>query len=164
MNICSSRAVCWICPKEGADEKGKPLICYFACRSNDAGFAHVSCIIKYVEKKSEESLVTFHISWSKCPTCNQGYQNDIANQLVAAFVLYANKINGHPGNQFNDKLKVMLTLQTQIELNGSCVDQNEEAARQMSKNQLGMNDGWACMAPDSLQVCSKFETIAYYCL
>ncbi len=186
MNIHSGTAVCWICLEEGADEKGKPIVRDCACRGNDAGFAHTSCIIKYAETKCEECAGThdFGIPWSKCPNCNQGYQNDLADQLAAAFVSYAKKTYGHPGNQFNDKLKVMLALRTQIELNRSGAARNEEAARKVGENlirellalvdqtkkQLGMNDGWARMAPTTLQwqqfkfISCHFEANAYYCL
>ena len=53
----SGAAVCWICLDGGADDTGKPLVRDCACRGNDAGFAHMACIIKYAEKKSEQASI-----------------------------------------------------------------------------------------------------------
>lgn len=98
---------------------GKPIVRDCACRGQDAGFAHISCIIKYAQKKSEEATdsAEFVTPWEKCPNCIQCFQNDLAIHLSDAFVSYAKNIYGYSGNELQDKIKVMEALRTQIQAN-----------------------------------------------
>ncbi len=70
---CHSEASCWICLEEGKDNEGKSLVRDCACRGNTAGFAHMSCIIKYAMQKSEQATNYHEINtaWERCPNCNQ---------------------------------------------------------------------------------------------
>ena len=99
----SGAAVCWICLDGGADDTGKPIVRDCACRGNDAGFAHTSCIIKYAEKKCEQfsidsQIFEFTAPWEICPNCNQSYQNDLSVHIADAFVSFAKRSYGYPGN------------------------------------------------------------------
>jgi len=61
-------ASCYFCLDEGPDETGTPVVRDCSCRGNDAGYAHLSCMIKYAEQKSK-SLVgkhDFQEPWYKC--------------------------------------------------------------------------------------------------
>ena len=118
-----SGAVCWICLEGGGgadDTTGgrEPLVRNCACRGSDAGFGHLSCIIKYAEQKCEQATTLFdeqYVSpWEKCPICKKGYQHDVAISLSDAFVSYAERTYDHPGNKLEDKVKVMEALRLQI--------------------------------------------------
>ena len=81
---------CYICLDEGPDEAGKPLVRDCSCRGVTAGFAHLSCIIKYATQKSEQAadsdLAGFSTPWGKCNNCKQLFQNQLALDLSFAFV------------------------------------------------------------------------------
>jgi hypothetical protein len=46
---------CWICLEEGPDETGAPLVRDCSCRGS-AGFAHLSCLVKYAETQSKNAF------------------------------------------------------------------------------------------------------------
>jgi hypothetical protein len=48
-------ASCYICLDEGPDEGGNSLVRDCSCRGDAMGFAHLSCIVKYAEQKSEQA-------------------------------------------------------------------------------------------------------------
>jgi hypothetical protein len=116
-----SGAVCWICLDGGADDTGMPIVRDCACRGDDAGFAHLSCIIKYAQKKCEQTSIEdvseFIAPCETCPNCLQNYQNDLAVYIADAFVSFAKKEYGYPGNQLDDKMKFMEALRLQIQTN-----------------------------------------------
>mmetsp|Transcript_40665 Transcript_40665/g.85432 ORF Transcript_40665/g.85432 Transcript_40665/m.85432 type:complete len:433 (+) Transcript_40665:252-1550(+) len=81
-------ASCWICLEEGPDESGQPLVRDCSCRGN-AGFTHLSCIIEYAQQKSMGDVsdtIKFIEPWSKCPSCHQLYERELASNLSAACV------------------------------------------------------------------------------
>jgi len=92
-------ASCWICLEEGPDEEGKPLIRNCSCRGQ-SGFSHVSCIIKYAQKKTlqlDESKVTsgdymlggpHWQPWKTCPNCNQDYNNELLLELAESYLSF----------------------------------------------------------------------------
>ena len=89
---------CWICLVEGSDDEDRPLVHDCSCRGEDAGFAHLSCIMimKYDEHKSKQSadndssrINTFSNAWVKCPHCNTNYENQLSTDLSTAFAFYA---------------------------------------------------------------------------
>ncbi len=158
---------------------GKPVVRDCACRGNDAGFAHMSCIIEYAQKKSEQAETSdeFGTPWDKCPICRQDYQNDLSIHLSDAFVSFAKQTYGFPGNQLDDKMKVMLALQMQIQSNLSAKanltlpreikDANEKIENLIHKL-LAMVDqakeehdmgGWGRMPPTTFE----FQTYRYIC-
>ena len=104
---------CWIClGEEGDDDVGEEsLVRDCSCRGDTAGFAHLSCIIKYAEQKSEQAadsdLTGFSTPWKKCNNCHQPFQNQVALDLLSAFVSFTEKAYNFPGNGKWDKLKVM---------------------------------------------------------
>ena len=46
---------CWICLEEGPDDTGAPLVRDCSCRGS-AGFAHLSCLVKYAETQSRNAF------------------------------------------------------------------------------------------------------------
>ena len=166
----SSAAVCWICLDGGADAFGKPVVRDCACRGNDAGFAHMSCIIKYAQKKSEQAETSnqFSTPWEKCPNCTQYYQNDLMIHLSDAFFSFAKKSYDYPGNHLDDKMKVMQALQRQIQSNLSahirCHSLSGDKIENLIHKLLAMGDqakeehdmgGWGRMPP------TTFEFVQY---
>jgi hypothetical protein len=182
MNIHSG-AACWICLEGGPDEKGKPIVRDCACRGNDAGFAHTSCIIKYAQKKSKQAKNRneFSIAWEKCPNCLQCYQNDLACHLGDVFVSYSKKTYGYPGNDLDDKTKVLEALRIRIQTRKNAMDQGGKGAESevetiihellemvdQAKNEHDM-EGWVHMAPTSAkflqysEICAVYEAYGYY--
>jgi hypothetical protein len=51
-------AMCFICLGDGDDDEGGPLVRDCSCRGDNAGFAHLSCIIQYAEQKSKQAKET----------------------------------------------------------------------------------------------------------
>jgi hypothetical protein len=85
---------CWLCLEEGEEESGKPLIRNCSCRGT-SGFVHLSCAVKYAEKKSREVyeieeyyLVDF---FTVCPNCKQDYQGEVRYALAKAQVEFVEK-------------------------------------------------------------------------
>jgi hypothetical protein len=61
--------VCYFCLEE-ADKEGKPPVRDCACRGDSAGFAHLSCLVNYAERKSKAAILSeFHIPWKFCNNC-----------------------------------------------------------------------------------------------
>ena len=62
-------AMCFICLGDGDDDEGGPLVRDCSCRGDNAGFAHLSCIIQYAEQKSkqakERDLNEFKEPWER---------------------------------------------------------------------------------------------------
>ena len=58
-------AVCIIC----LDRGDEPLHRNCACRGPTAGFAHMSCLVRYVASAAE----TNETRWIECGTCKQRY-------------------------------------------------------------------------------------------
>ncbi|KAL3761499.1 hypothetical protein ACHAWU_006529 [Discostella pseudostelligera] len=176
----STGAACWICLDEAQDDAGKTIVRDCACRGNDAGFAHMSCIIRYAEQKCEQAVNSeeFVAPWGKCPNCDQNYQNDLSIDLSDAFVSFAKRKYEYPGNHPYDKMKVMEALKHQIQSNKSSmlahlkkgdvstvahIMQNRihkllEMVDQ-TKKELDM-DG---LVHETL-MCSEFEAFGYHCL
>ena len=106
----SSGASCWICLDEGPDDSGQPLIRDCSCRG-DSGYYHLSCIIKYAEKKSEEwdgleskgmryEIGDYSKPWRQCPNCNQSYQNTLLLDLADGLISFTKKLYPcHPAIQ-----------------------------------------------------------------
>ena len=101
VTICSG-ASCWICLDEGPDDSGQPLIRDCSCRG-DSGYYHLSCIIKYAEKKSEEwdgleskgmryEIGDYSKPWRQCPNCNQSYQNTLLLDLADGLISFTKKL------------------------------------------------------------------------
>ena len=81
---------CWVCLEEESDASGNPLVRDCSCRGS-AGFAHLSCIIKYAEiegmKECEKNNYHFHniTKYFKCcPNCKQDYQKELKCDLSKA--------------------------------------------------------------------------------
>ena len=60
-----AEAVCYLCLSRGDD--GAPLLRNCACRGPTAGFAHMSCLVRYVASAAE----TKPDLWFDCGRCKQ---------------------------------------------------------------------------------------------
>jgi hypothetical protein len=112
----SDGAVCYFCLDEGPDEMGKPVVRDCSCRGNDAGYAHLSCMIKYAEQKST-SLVgrpDFGEPWWLCLNCKQPFKNQLALEMSSACLSFTESTHGHPRQSLNDKFCVMIALRLRI--------------------------------------------------
>ena len=93
-----------------------------SCRGDGAGFAHLSCIVKYAEQKCKQTANTggelpmhrFSEPWDDCPNCKQPFKNQLSLDLSSAFVSFAEATFGYPGNNPMDKIKVMTALRSRI--------------------------------------------------
>ena len=84
-------ATCWLCLDDGPDESGQPLRRDCSCRGN-SGFAHLRCIIDYAAQASrgmskKKDTSKFVKVWTQCPNCEQGYQHDLADELIVSVCL-----------------------------------------------------------------------------
>ena len=119
MTMVPDGASCYICLDEGPDEAGKPLVRDCSCRG-EAGFAHLSCIVKFAEQKSQQAadvdadLDVFTDPWYVCTNCKQPFRNRLSRDLSSAFVSFAEEGHVHPGNSVDDKLKVMVALKLNV--------------------------------------------------
>jgi hypothetical protein len=77
-------ASCWLCLDNEADQHGKPPVRDCSCRGDDAGFAHVSCIVEYARRKSIEGAgpSDFINLWGKCEHCKQRHENQLRIDLL----------------------------------------------------------------------------------
>jgi len=75
-------ATCWICLEEGPDGGGEPLMRDCACRGQSAGYAHISCVVKYAQSRLDVCVT----AWKECPLCAHGYQGRVALTLSNHFV------------------------------------------------------------------------------
>ena len=105
-------AECYLCLGEGPDDEGKPLVRDCACR-NSAGFAHLSCLIKYAEQKSKDAA-------EMDTNCKQQYHNILYLDLTSAFVSFTERVYGN-GNSLWDKMRAMHSLLCK---SASCLEPN----------------------------------------
>ena len=109
MTATPDGAACCFCLDEGPDETGKPVVRDCSCRGNDAGYAHLSCMIKYAEQKSK-SLVgkhDFQEPWYKCLSCKQPFKAQLALEMTSAFISFTESTYGLPRQSLNGKMCVM---------------------------------------------------------
>jgi hypothetical protein len=114
-------ASCYICLDEGPDEAGISLVRDCSCRGDAMGLAHLSCIVKYAEQKSEQeadrspaALTAFAEPWRMCPNCKQPYKSKLSLDVSSAFVQCAEAAYGYPGNGEWDKMKVLAALRSKV--------------------------------------------------
>ena len=86
LNNCVG-AKCCFCLGEGPDELGQLPRRDCSCHGESAGFAHLSCIVKYAKQKSQQfregmSWEDLTEPWEYCPTCKQQYQDKLAFDLA----------------------------------------------------------------------------------
>jgi hypothetical protein len=92
-------ATCWIC-LDALDENNAELKRGCACRGDDSGWAHISCLSTYAQKRSEkvyaakigtasskptEFIEAIKDAWQKCPTCMQKFTGDVLSDMSMAF-------------------------------------------------------------------------------
>ena len=92
-------ATCWIC-LDVLDENNAELQRGCACRGDDSGWAHVSCLSSYAQKRSEKAyaanigtasskpaqfIEAMKHAWLKCPTCMQTFTGGMLSDMSIAF-------------------------------------------------------------------------------
>lgn len=92
-NIPPPGAACWICLCEDPDDQGKPIVRDCSCRGNNAGFAHLSCLVDYARMKSAEvergeGVFAIESPWETCPCCHQKYQRQLAFDMANSLLSY----------------------------------------------------------------------------
>jgi hypothetical protein len=96
---------CWICFQDEVD-KSECLRRDCSCRGPDAGFVHLSCLVRYSEKKNIEwdgrdpddrLFNDFVKPWEVCPNCRQRYQNTLKADIANEFVSFVER--KHPNDQ-----------------------------------------------------------------
>jgi len=104
-------ASCWICLEDGPDEGGQPIRRGCSCR-NDAGFAHISCIVTYSKKRYAKILngrgmdgYTCREPWTQCVNCKQDYTRYVAVDMAAEYVRNS---EGDPGGIHSTIAKLVL--------------------------------------------------------
>ena len=94
-DVNNDAPVCYICLDNGPDESGQPIRRDCSCRGADCGFAHLSCLAKFAQQKTEEwdgySVGDLSEPWVMCPCCLQPHQNELAVDLANVFVSYVVK-------------------------------------------------------------------------
>ena len=69
-----------ICLCDEPDDNGKLPVRDCSCRGDSAGYAHLSCLVKYAQTKSTEisnkspaigNVEDFFKAWKKCPNCDK---------------------------------------------------------------------------------------------
>ena len=105
----STNAACWICFDGDHDGGGKPILRDCSCRGDDAGFAHLSCLVKYAQTKFIEALATgkdIDEPWQKCPQCHQEYQREVSLDMARSYQSFINERYGGVGGVTVEHLKV----------------------------------------------------------
>ena len=105
LKMASEGASCWICLEGGdGDSESGALVRNCACRGDDAGFAHLSCLAQYarsnnrdhMRKTNNDGSGTSSIGeeidmnkitqpWKFCPNCKKGYGGDLGLDLARLF-------------------------------------------------------------------------------
>jgi hypothetical protein len=112
----SDGAACYFCLDEGPDETGKPVVRDCSCRGYDAGYAHLSCMIKYAQQKCTTLVgkLDFVVPWYECLSCKQPFKHQLALAMSSACVSFTESTYGHPRQSLNDKMCVMIALRLRI--------------------------------------------------
>ncbi len=100
-----NNASCYICLDEEPDEAGESPVWDCSCRGDAIGFAHLSCVVKYAEQKSNQAadwspaaLTAFAEPWRMCPNCKQPYKSKLSLDVSSAFVQFAEAAYVYSGN------------------------------------------------------------------
>lgn len=72
---------------------GAPLVRDCSCRSDDAGFAHLGCLVQNAKHKFEQrkAINRPHDPWNVCCICKQTYQGQLSIDMATAYVSYAER-------------------------------------------------------------------------
>ena len=85
-------ASCYICLENSTDENSQPLLRNCACRGDDAGWAHISCLAEFAASKVTEAMrdkdysVDIGITWKNCILCKSPYVKNMAMAMAKACV------------------------------------------------------------------------------
>jgi hypothetical protein len=84
LRLPSTMGSCWICLDDRAGQHGKPPVRDCSCKGDNAGFAHVSCIVEYARRKSieEKEIIKFVAPWTSCENCKQNHLNQLGISLL----------------------------------------------------------------------------------
>jgi hypothetical protein len=142
--IIPNGAICFIC-LEGDDEDdtttGEPLVRNCSCRGDSAGFAHMSCMVKYAEQKCKQAaakpsfpapwgpcpdLMTFAEPWTICPNCKQSYQQQVAIDLSSSFVTFTEMMATASINVYWNNMAIMTALKSNSEAYLNAIKDNND--------------------------------------
>lgn len=112
---------CWICLCEEPDEEGKLPLRDCSCRGDTgAGYAHVSCIVRYAKAKSNEAAnnvggfinndEAFSKAWIICPRCEQQYQHELSIELANSFLVFLDEEYPLSDKNFSNQRRKMAAL------------------------------------------------------
>lgn len=97
-------ASCWICLDGDPDDGGKPIVRDCSCRGDDAGFAHISCLVNYARGKTLEMMdaptqsdQNYNEPWTTCPNCRREYQRRVAIDMANALLSFMDE--KYPGDE-----------------------------------------------------------------
>ncbi|KAL7545630.1 hypothetical protein ACHAWF_008983 [Thalassiosira exigua] len=102
-------ASCYICLDGDPDDEGKPIVRDCSCRGQDAGFAHLSCLVRYARTKTGELLENGENgaflspckcldAWQKCPQCHHDFQRQVSLDMLNSALAFINE--AFPGHEF----------------------------------------------------------------
>lgn len=76
--------ICYTCHEPGPDAGGEPLRRDCACRGEDAGFVHLSCLAVYAAymSRNAETLSGFTTACERCSICKQRFRGRFANNMA----------------------------------------------------------------------------------
>ena len=102
--------LCYTCHEPGPDAGGEPLRRDCACRGEDAGFAHLSCLAVYATNMSRdaETLSGFVRAWKRCSICTGCFRNEFAREMATEFGEFVER--EYPGDTLNDTRRRILAL------------------------------------------------------
>ncbi|KAL3791971.1 hypothetical protein ACHAWO_011226 [Cyclotella atomus] len=95
--------LCWICYRDGPDEKGQQLLRgYCSCRGT-SGCVHSSCAVEnaqtrtkgIVERRGRIDRNALDKIWLHCPTCEQQWTGAMATSMGSACVEFIDKVFPH---------------------------------------------------------------------
>ena len=142
MTAVPDGAACYFCLGEEEDEEGMPLVRDCSCRSDSAGFAHLSCLTKYAEQKSKQAnevdYEAFREPWKLCNNCKQPFQGQLDIDLSSACVSFTATTYGHEGNSKWDKLKVLTAHRMKLEALDSVNEVDKTERTMLIKNMLSI--------------------------
>lgn len=154
---------CLICFGEGPDSAGRPLRRDCSCRGDDAGYCHLSCIVKYAEQKSQQwnggDINQFRKPWEVCSSCNQSYTNELAVDLATEFVTFVKEI--YPRDQLRNLEARVLRLESIQNMASRLQPKQRKVAKQIGRNILMLTKQIKLTQPSLSTRCLLAEAVTY---
>ena len=155
-------ASCWICLEAGG-ESGERLRRDCSCRGDDAGFAHLSCLVDYATHETEnwhgnwdrDGILKFRRAWEECPHCRQEYRGALSIELAGEFVsLFAlEKYRRNPSKLLE---AIFLTVHVLVQ------ERQLEIAKEKGRELLAWIERWKTEASSVPRRTLEVESTMYY--